>query len=87
MIESNSQKKKGKSKRAPVLVEAVERATRNFVERGQQIAAENPEIQHDMLEAVQAVQATGEAMSSAAREFAADPCSSAKRGNMVRIIG
>jgi len=78
------QKKKGKSKRAHVLVAAVERATANFVERGQQIAAENPEIQHDMMEAVQAVQATGEAMSSAAREFAADPCSSVKRGNMVR---
>ena len=77
------QKKKGKSKRAHVLVAAVERATANFVERGQQIAAENPEIQHDMMEAVQAVQASGEAMSSAAREFAADPCSSVKRGNMV----
>merc|ERR1712213_40059 len=58
------QKKKGKSKRAHVLVAAVERATANFVERGQQIAAENPEIQHDMMEAVQAVQATGEAMST-----------------------
>ena len=63
---------------------AVERATANFVERGQQIAAENPEIQRDMMEAVQAVQATGDAMSLAAREFAADPCSSAKRGSMVR---
>ena len=54
--------------------------------QGQQIAAENPEIQHDMMEAVQAVQATGEEMSSAAKDFAADPCSSVKRGNMVRIF-
>ncbi len=37
-----------------------------------------------MLSAVEEVQKTGELMSSAAREFASDPCSSAKRGNMVR---
>ena len=86
MASKSPQKKKGKSKRAHVLVAAVERATANFVERGQQIAAENPEIQHDMIEAVEAVQATGEAMSSAAREFAADPCSSVKRGNMVKNV-
>ena len=86
MASKSPQKKKGKSKRAHVLVAAVERATANFVERGQQIAAENPEIQHDMMEAVQAVQATGEAMSSAAREFAADPCSSVKRGSMVSFV-
>ena len=36
-----------------------------------------------MLSAVEEVQKTGELMSSAAREFASDPCSSAKRGNMV----
>ena len=67
---------------------AVEKATANFVERGQQIAAENPEIQRDMIEAVHDVQATGEAMSSAARDFASDPCSSVKRGNMVsRVFG
>ena len=83
-MSSKSPSKKGKSKRAHVLVAAVERATANFVERGQQIAAENPEIQRDMMEAVQAVQASGDAMSLAAREFAADPCSSAKRGSMVR---
>ena len=65
---------------------AVEKATANFVERGQQIAAENPEIQRDMIEAVHDVQATGEAMSSAARDFASDPCSSVKRGNMVSRV-
>ena len=89
LVSSKSpQKKKGKSKRAHVLVAAVEKATANFVERGQQIAAENPEIQRDMIEAVHDVQATGEAMSSAARDFASDPCSSVKRGNMVsRVFG
>eukprot|EP00096_Caligus_rogercresseyi_P008841 TRINITY_DN2865_c0_g1_i2.p1 TRINITY_DN2865_c0_g1~~TRINITY_DN2865_c0_g1_i2.p1 ORF type:complete len:919 (-),score=280.05 TRINITY_DN2865_c0_g1_i2:580-3336(-) len=77
-------KKKGKSKRAHVLVAAVEKATANFVERGRLIAKENPDIESEMLSAVEQVLATGEAMSAAAREFASDPCSSAKRGNMVR---
>ena len=37
-----------------------------------------------MLGAVEEVRGTGEVMSAAAREFANDPCSSVKRGNMVR---
>jgi len=77
-------KKKGKSKRAHVLVAAVERATSIFVERGELIAVENPDIQAEMVGAVEEVKVTGEVMSSAAREFANDPCSSVKRGNMVR---
>ena len=69
--------------RAHVLVAAVERATANFVERGRSIAQENPEIEPEMLQAVDEVLKTGEVMSSAAREFASDPCSSVRRGNMV----
>jgi hypothetical protein len=38
----------------------------------------------EMLSAVEEVRVTGEAMSNTAREFANDPCSSVKRGNMVR---
>ncbi len=84
LVSSKSpQKKKGKSKRAHVLVAAVERATANFVERGRIIARENPEIEQEMLQAVDEVHVTGETMSAAAREFATDPCSSVKRGNMV----
>ena len=37
-----------------------------------------------MLAAVDEVKRTGDSMSSSSREFANDPCSSAKRGNMVR---
>ena len=48
-------KKKGKSKRAHVLVAAVERATLNFVERGELIAVENPEIKNEMLACVEEV--------------------------------
>uniref|UniRef100_A0A0K8TL21 Putative alpha-catenin n=1 Tax=Tabanus bromius TaxID=304241 RepID=A0A0K8TL21_TABBR len=79
-----SKKKKGKSKRASALVAAVEKATENFIEKGEQIAYENPDITQEMLTAVGEVRKTGDAMSVAAREFAEDPCSSLKRGNMVR---
>ncbi|XP_075222300.1 catenin alpha [Lycorma delicatula] len=79
-----SKKKKGRSKRAHVLVAAVEKATENFIEKGELIAYENPDIKQEMLSAVEEVRKTGEAMSTAAREFADDPCSSMKRGNMVR---
>ena len=71
--------------RAHVLVAAVERATANFVERGRSIAQENPEIEPEMLQAVDEVLKTGEVMSFAAREFASDPCSSVRRGNMVKM--
>ena len=50
---------------------------------GRQIALENPDIEQEMIQAVEEVHQSGEAMSSTAREFATDPCSSAKRGNMV----
>ena len=65
---------------------AVERATANFVERGQHIARENPDIEQEMVVAVEEVQETGQVMSSTAREFAIDPCSSAKRGSMVCVL-
>ena len=54
-----SRKKKGRSKRAHVLVAAVERAAENFIQKGQMIAMENPEIQQDMLAAVEEVRKTG----------------------------
>ncbi|XP_055371735.1 catenin alpha isoform X2 [Condylostylus longicornis] len=79
-----SKKKKGKSKRASALVAAVEKATENFIEKGEQIAYENPDITQEMLTAVDEVRKTGEGMSIAAREFSEDPCSSIKRSNMVR---
>lgn len=63
---------------------AVEKAAENFIERGEQIAIENPDIKMEMLEAVDEVRKHGGAMSAAAREFSNDPCSSVKRANMVR---
>jgi len=51
-----------------------------------QIARENPEIESEMLAAVDEVLSAGQMMSSASKEFADDPCSSVKRGNMVSIV-
>ncbi|XP_068627189.1 catenin alpha [Battus philenor] len=79
-----AKKKRGKSKRASALVATVERATEIFIERGQTIAYENPEITQEMLAAVEEVRKAGAAMSLAAREFSEEPCASAVRSAMVR---
>ena len=84
MSSKSIKKRKGKSKRAHVLVAAVERATQNFVERGEIIANENPQIKNEMLAAVEDVKIAGNSMSESAREFAGDPFSSVKRGTMIR---
>ncbi|XP_061381954.1 catenin alpha isoform X3 [Danaus plexippus] len=77
-------KRPGKSKRASALVATVERATEIFIERGQIIAYENPEITQEMLAAVEEVRKAGAAMSLAAREFSEEPCASSVRSGMVR---
>ncbi|XP_073966184.1 catenin alpha isoform X2 [Choristoneura fumiferana] len=77
-------KRPGKSKRASALVATVERATEIFIERGQTIAYENPEITREMLAAVEEVRKAGAAMSLAAREFSEEPCASTVRSSMVR---
>ncbi|XP_039762989.1 catenin alpha isoform X2 [Pararge aegeria] len=77
-------KRPGKSKRASALVATVERATEIFIERGQTIAYENPEITQEMLAAVEEVRKAGAAMGLAAREFSSEPCASSVRSGMVR---
>lgn len=42
-----------------MLVAAVEKATENFIEVGEQIAYENPDIKQEMLAAVEEVRKTG----------------------------
>lgn len=55
-----SKKKKGKSKRANALVSTVEKATENFIQKGEQIAYENKDITQEMLSAVDEVRKTGQ---------------------------
>ncbi|XP_071947056.1 catenin alpha-2-like [Antedon mediterranea] len=79
-----SNKKKGRSKKARVLVAAVNHATEAFIVKGEEIANENPEVMEEMLSAVDEVRKAGDAMRPAASDFAEDPCSSVKRSVMVR---
>lgn len=57
---SPSNKKKGRSKKAHVLSAAVQKATENFIARGEEIANENPDIRVDMMAAVDEVRKTGQ---------------------------
>uniref|UniRef100_A0A8C1MFD1 Catenin alpha-1 n=1 Tax=Cyprinus carpio TaxID=7962 RepID=A0A8C1MFD1_CYPCA len=70
-----SNKKKGRSKKAHVLAASVETATLNFLEKGEKIAKESQFLKDELTAAVEDVRK---------QEFAEDPCSSVKRGNMVR---
>ncbi|KAM4037470.1 catenin alpha-1 [Anomaloglossus baeobatrachus] len=79
-----SNKKKGRSKKAHVLAASVEQATQNFLEKGDKIAKESQFLKQELIDAVEDVRKQGEVMRSTSGEFADDPCSSMKRGNMVR---
>ncbi|XP_062934088.1 catenin alpha-2 isoform X1 [Cynocephalus volans] len=79
-----SGKKKGRSKKAHVLAASVEQATQNFLEKGEQIAKESQDLKEELVAAVEDVRRQGETMRIASSEFADDPCSSVKRGTMVR---
>ncbi|MBN3320618.1 CTNA1 protein, partial [Atractosteus spatula] len=79
-----SNKKKGRSKKAHVLAASVETATQNFLEKGDKIAKESQFLKEELTAAVEDVRKQGESMKTASGEFADDPCSSVKRGNMVR---
>ncbi|KAM9312531.1 catenin alpha-1 [Gastrophryne carolinensis] len=79
-----SNKKKGRSKKAHVLAASVEQATQNFLDKGDKIAKESQFLKQELMDAVEDVRKQGEGMRSSSGEFADDPCSSVKRGNMVR---
>ncbi|XP_061628261.1 catenin alpha-2 isoform X5 [Phyllopteryx taeniolatus] len=79
-----SSKKKGRSKKAHVLAVSVEQATQNFLEKGEQIAKDSQDLKEELIAAVDDVRKQGETMRIASSEFADDPCSSVKRGTMVR---
>ncbi|CAI9538406.1 unnamed protein product [Staurois parvus] len=79
-----SAKKKGRSKKARVLAASVEQATQNFLEKGDKIAKESQFLRDELAAAVEEVRSQGELMRAASGDFADDPCSSVKRGNVVR---
>ncbi|XP_034390687.1 catenin alpha-2 isoform X2 [Cyclopterus lumpus] len=79
-----SSKKKGRSKKAHVLAVSVEQATHNFLEKGEQIAKDSHDLKEELIAAVEDVRKQGDTMRISSSEFADDPCSSVKRGTMVR---
>ncbi|PFX19617.1 Catenin alpha-2 [Stylophora pistillata] len=76
--------KLGKSKNAHKLAQDIEDATARLIKTGEEIAQEFPEIREEMLAACKDCRGAGDSMRIAAKEFADDPCSSAKRATMVR---
>lgn len=76
--------KLGKSKNAHKLAQDIEDATARLIKTGEDIAQEFPEIKDEMLAACKDCRDAGNTMHVAAKEFADDPCASAKRAAMVR---
>ena len=79
---SGTLKGKGHSKKACVLVADLGKATKNFVERGKQIAYENPYIEQQMSCVMDEIRITGKTMADESYDFIVDPCSALKRANM-----
>lgn len=80
---SPSNHPKGKSKKAAILVSAVEKATEALLKRGTEIAQQHSEYKEEIESVLNDTRQAGNEMSSTAREFADDPCSSQKRAAMV----
>lgn len=55
----SNRRRKGKSKNAAALISAVEKATAAFIDKGQQIANENPDVTKEMLTVVEEVRQCG----------------------------
>ena len=86
LVNSNRKprRRKGCSKKSAALVKAVEIATVNFVEKGEMIARDNVEAAEDILTVVGDIRAHGQYLMVTSAEFTSDPCSSVRRGAMVR---
>ncbi|XP_038267241.1 catenin alpha-3 isoform X2 [Dermochelys coriacea] len=79
-----SNKKKGCSKRARVLLASVEKATWNLLDKGEKIAKEAIVFKEELNAALNDVRKESEALSVSAREFTNDPCYLPKRKAVVQ---
>ncbi|XP_072883320.1 catenin alpha-3-like isoform X3 [Hemitrygon akajei] len=82
-VRDPSKNKKGRSKRASVLLASVEEATNNLIEKGNQIVEDSTFLKEELTKAVQDVRRESEAMRVTAKEFTDDPCVIAKRERVV----
>nr|XP_020853878.1 catenin alpha-3 isoform X4 [Phascolarctos cinereus] len=78
-----SNRKKGRSKRARVLLASVEEATWNLLDKGEKIASEATVLKEELTAALQEVCKESEALKVSAETFTDDPCFLPKREAVV----
>ncbi|XP_068806940.1 catenin alpha-3 isoform X6 [Struthio camelus] len=79
-----SSKKKGRSKRARVLLASVEEATWNLLDKGAKIAKEATVFKEELHSALHDVRKESQALKVSAEEFTSDPCYLPKRQAVVQ---
>uniref|UniRef100_A0A8C4JGP8 Catenin alpha-3-like n=1 Tax=Dromaius novaehollandiae TaxID=8790 RepID=A0A8C4JGP8_DRONO len=79
-----SSKKKGRSKRARVLLASVEEATWNLLDKGAKIAREATVFKEELHSALHDVRKESQALKVSAEEFTSDPCYLPKRQAVVQ---
>ncbi|XP_076562492.1 catenin alpha-3-like, partial [Arvicanthis niloticus] len=79
-----SNRKKGRSKRARVLLASVEEATWNLLDKGETIAKEATVLQEELAAALQEVRKESKALKVSAESFTDDPCYLPKREAVVQ---
>ncbi|XP_032850438.1 catenin alpha-3 [Tyto alba] len=79
-----SSKKKGRSKRARVLLASVEEATWNLLDKGEKIAKEAVVFKEELHAALADVQKESQALKISAEAFTSDPCYLPKRQAVVQ---
>ncbi|XP_042718580.1 catenin alpha-3 isoform X1 [Lagopus leucura] len=79
-----SGKKKGRSKRARVLLASVEEATWNLLDKGEKIAKEATVLKEELHAALADVQKESQALKISAEAFTSDPCYLPKRQAVVQ---
>ncbi|XP_062833572.1 catenin alpha-3 isoform X3 [Anolis carolinensis] len=80
-----SNKKKGCSKRARVILASVEEATWNLLDKGEKIAKEAPVFVDELNAALHDVRKESEALKISAKTFTDDPCYVPKREAVVQV--
>nr|XP_036858865.1 catenin alpha-3 [Manis javanica] len=82
--ENPSNRKKGRSKRARVLLDSVAEATWNLLDKGEKITQEATVLKEELTAALEEVRRESEALKGSAERFADDPCYLPKREAVVQ---
>ncbi|EEZ98796.1 Catenin alpha-like Protein [Tribolium castaneum] len=82
--EKSPKKRSGKSKKSTVLVSVLEKAIANFIQKGQQIADENPQVAQEMSTVIEEIRSSGKVMIDASRDFVINPCNTTQRSELIK---